>query len=247
MKITIELDTLTDDADELAAIFNALAGRDVTYDFDKGEDMPPPPASESAIAAEAARVTNDVPPPPPAPVVQLPDGNVAVNSAAGPLDSKGTPWDARIHADSKGQNADGQYKRRKGVDAATYDRIGAELRAALGNPTPAASPAAPPPPPAPVPTASDTVAATTAPDAPPPPPPAAVAADAIPPAPEAAGGMTVQEALALATTRGMTFEQNGALCTAIGLGGVHELLTAPPEKVQAFVDMLRLTHGPDPV
>ena len=53
------------------------------------------------------------------------------------VDSKGTPWDARIHSESKATVADGSWRKRRGVS----DELFAEVMAELAD-------AAPPPPPA---------------------------------------------------------------------------------------------------
>jgi hypothetical protein len=48
------------------------------------------------------------------------------------LDAKGLPWDARIHAGSKTQNADGSWRQRRNLnDPALVSRVEAELRAAM--------------------------------------------------------------------------------------------------------------------
>lgn len=46
------------------------------------------------------------------------------------LDSKGMPWDERIHASTKTQNADGSWKKRRGVNDLTVKEVEAELLAA---------------------------------------------------------------------------------------------------------------------
>ncbi len=48
------------------------------------------------------------------------------------FDKNGLPWDARIHSSSKGINADGTWRRRKGIDDATVQAVEAELRARGG-------------------------------------------------------------------------------------------------------------------
>lgn len=47
------------------------------------------------------------------------------------LDSAGVPWDARVHAATRGRNFDGRWKKLKNVDDATRAAVEAELRAAL--------------------------------------------------------------------------------------------------------------------
>lgn len=56
------------------------------------------------------------------------------------LDSNGLPWDERIHAGTKGQNKDGSWKGKRGVDDATIAAVTAELKARVAN-QPAAAPA----------------------------------------------------------------------------------------------------------
>lgn len=43
-------------------------------------------------------------------------------------DAAGLPWDERIHASSKALNADGTWRRKRGVDETTVARVEAELR-----------------------------------------------------------------------------------------------------------------------
>lgn len=113
------------------------------------------------------------------------EGGAPASTVAGAnvnLDKDGLPHDPRIHSKNATINADGRWKKRRGVEDAEVTAVEAELRALVGAanavpPPPAASApvAAPPPPPA---------AAAAA--APPPPPPAASAPAAAPPPPPAA-------------------------------------------------------------
>jgi len=126
---------------------------------------PPPPAIVAPVAAPPAIV---------APVAAQPamtaslGTTVASPSGAPPaapatiqLDSKGLPWDSRIHASSKGQNGDGTWRGKRGVDDALIAGVEAELRKLMAipappSPMPALTPGAmipPPPPVAPAPAA----------------------------------------------------------------------------------------------
>jgi hypothetical protein len=84
------------------------------------------------------------------------------------LDTAGLPWDARIHTGSRAMNADGSWRRKRGVDEATIATVEGELKALMSVPVEPASnvlpftPAPPPPPAEPV---------AVAVPAPPPPPP----------------------------------------------------------------------------
>jgi len=151
MKIIIELDSNNDAAD-LAAIFDALAGRDefkMHFDADKGAEPLEPSAPPAAF----------VPPPPPS---DAPPVAPAAPPAkpTGPLDTTGLPWDERIHAGTKGTNKDGSYKRRKGCTDATFDTVSAELRAGIAASVPNV----------PASTESPAAVATDVADTPPPPP-----------------------------------------------------------------------------
>jgi len=50
-------------------------------------------------------------------------------AATGELDSKGMAWDMRIHSSSKGKNADGSWRGKKGLDEATRNAVLAEIAA----------------------------------------------------------------------------------------------------------------------
>lgn len=62
-------------------------------------------------------------PVPPAPVV-MPTSSV--NST---LDSRGVPWDERVHSSSKATNKDGSWRTRRGIEPAQLAKIEAELLA----------------------------------------------------------------------------------------------------------------------
>jgi len=89
------------------------------------------PAPTTAFAQSAATT-----PPPAAPVVPP----TASPAASGERDSKGMPWDGRIHASSKAKVADGSWRYKRGIDDAVIAPIEAEIRAALGAPAVAAAP-----------------------------------------------------------------------------------------------------------
>jgi hypothetical protein len=59
-------------------------------------------------------------------------------------DKDGLPWDDRIHASSKALNADGTWRKKRGVSDAEVTQVEAQLRGVI------AIPAVPPPPPLPV-------------------------------------------------------------------------------------------------
>lgn len=94
-------------------------------------------------------VTTPVPVPQPEPQDDEP-----TNDAPPATDKNGLPWDERIHAGTKALNADGTWKKRRGVDDATVAAVTAELTGAAPTPTPQPEPTpapTPEPTPAPVP------------------------------------------------------------------------------------------------
>lgn len=63
-----------------------------------------------------------------------------VNAAAPATDSTGMPWDARIHASTKGTNEDGTWRKKRKVDPALVAAVEAELRGAAPAPAPIPAP-----------------------------------------------------------------------------------------------------------
>ena len=105
------------------------------------------PTAAVPVAGAAPSLPPVTPPVPPAPgIVAAPPASLV------PLDKNGLPWDSRIHASTKTQNADATWRNKRGVSDEEIARVTAELRAVMaipGPPGPAAPPVpgAPPPPP----------------------------------------------------------------------------------------------------
>lgn len=173
------------------------------------------PAPTTAFAQAAAILPPSVAPAAPPTASPAPAGS-------GERDSKGMPWDGRIHSSTKAKVADGTWRYKRGVGDAHIALVEAELRGAAAAPvpapvhavTPAGTLAAPAPAPvvggvgtpwpfpdgsaSPAP-AAVAAAPTVAPVAPPPvvaPPPAPAVAAAVPPA---AGVGAVPPAAGVAT------------------------------------------------
>src|SRR4051812_24976982 len=96
--------TIEGDVSQLAMVIAALGG------------------SGATLTATPAPPVMPVPPViPPMPVTPGPaaedDDNGPVNEAPPAVDGSGLPWDERIHAGAKSANADGTWKRKKGVPA----------------------------------------------------------------------------------------------------------------------------------
>lgn len=121
--------------------------------------VPLPPAAASSIAGAVplpiapevttANTLTATPTPVPLPPVPTAPGTVAPTaSAAAPtipasgveLDSKGLPWDERIHAGTKSKLKSGEWKAKKQVDPALVASVEAELRARVAaTPAPVAA------------------------------------------------------------------------------------------------------------
>lgn len=76
--------------------------------------------------------------PPPESAAGAPSVPAAPSNLAGgvELDIHGIPWDPRIHAGTQGKNADGAWKRKKGVGDVFYNDTAAELRRVMAIPAP---------------------------------------------------------------------------------------------------------------
>lgn len=93
--------------------------------------LPIAPEATTAITS-GATLSAPVPNVPTAPVTVAPTASGAAPSipASGvELDKNGLPWDERIHAGTKTKIKSGEWKAKKGVEAATVAQVEAELRA----------------------------------------------------------------------------------------------------------------------
>lgn len=171
-------------------------------------------------------------------------GPTATNNASpSEVDADGLPWDARIHSGpptTRPKNADGRWRRARGVSDATVAAVIAELLAATGVPVPP-TPAAVPVPPIPAP---DATAPTPVPPAPPPTPePAGTESgpDVVTPAPETPAAMTfadlMRKVTGLQTAGKLSVTQTAELAGALGLSGLRDLIQRP-DLVSAFDALL---------
>lgn len=174
-----------------------VAVQTVVADTPTAQVPPPPPAP----IADAIGGSTNVPP---APAAQIPPPPQAPTADAAPatVDKTGLPWDARIHSGKPTINADGTWKKRKGVTAPVVAAVEAELRGGQ-----ASAQVPPPPPPAPTADAQVPAALSAAAAQVPPPPPAvpgaAVGAVTPPPSP-----LTLLQRLAGAVSTGkVSFEE----------------------------------------
>lgn len=114
--------------------------------------VPPAPLAVSTPAIVGASTVAPQPPANTAPTTTTP--GVASSAAGVDLDTKGLPWDGRIHAESKGKIADGTWRKKRNLDPALVAQVEAELRQVMG--------AAPGVPLAPVPTPAAPIAPVVA-------------------------------------------------------------------------------------
>lgn len=140
MEIRINTDESgPDEFTALIALFASLGGR-----------LPDQPRSIGKIAELAAGYTPNAETRGPVATPTREDDEreaptMPINDSA--VDSKGTPWDARIHSESKATVADGTWRKRRGVSDELFNEVMAELTAAASNDD-AGEDEAPPPPPA---------------------------------------------------------------------------------------------------
>lgn len=218
---------------------------------DEGEQGNAPPAPPVSPADTPAAATTPTPAPAASPQPTAAPAGVET-------DKNGLPWDERIHSgpkDKRPKNADGSWRKKRGVDDALAEQVEAELRQVMGAsgnqapaapnaaaspepapaPAPTAAPAAPPPTPADAGTASGPVAATTADNVPAPP----VAA---PPAePAASGELTFPELMrkitALQSSGTLTVQATNEIAVSLGLTGVRDLIHRP-DLIASFAALL---------
>lgn len=105
------------------------------------------------------------------------------------LDSKGTPWDVRIHSSSKATNADGTWRRGRNVALEDFNRVMAEIAPHVA---PVPVPAAPVPvPPVPAPAPATAVATVPVPPVP------------VAPAAPASAAITAKDIVTLSASKGI--------------------------------------------
>lgn len=244
MKIEISLDTK--DAADLAALMALVGSLGGATRLTGGESI------RSAMMADApsiigatdkgllntGEIEGDTDGPPNNPVTDWETGDSLPNPEGAPdVDSRGLPWDERIHASTKATNGDGSWRNKRGVDKALLEAVEAEL----------AGGAVPNAPDAPAATVSGADVAEGASEVPNPPAPAAEeAGGTIPDAPAAptpADAPTFKDAMAIVTTRQregtLTQVQVSEAAQALGLSSVVDLAKpANAEHIAAFIALL---------
>ena len=137
----------TESTSELADIVTKLNGDSVTL------------ATGGPLKQDIQRVVGEVVSETVVPVPQPePQDDEPTNDTPPATDKNGLPWDERIHAGTKALNADGTWKKRRGVDDATVAAVTAELTGAAPTPVSQVETPAPQPEPTPAPTPEPTPA-----------------------------------------------------------------------------------------
>lgn len=118
-----------------------------SFEISSEDDEPTPETAFTAISEVSPAPTGLalVPSPPQAVAsaatvaAALPASPTGGADATTQLDKSGLPWDARIHAGSRVTTADGNWRKRRGIDDATVTQVEAELKALMGLPAPVAA------------------------------------------------------------------------------------------------------------
>lgn len=141
VQIIITADTTLDIITEIAALGEALRqGSTVptpppTIDTPVPNPIPPPllvPDASSAATLSAL----PTPPIPPVATVSVPSVVPPVTAVVLDLDTRGWPWDTRIHSTAKTKKKNGEWKNARGKDAALVASVEAELAAAANTTDP---------------------------------------------------------------------------------------------------------------
>jgi len=156
--------------------------------------VPTAPAEASVISPTTAFAQNAQTPAVPAVPAALP---TTARAADVELDTKGIPWDPRIHAGTKGKLANGEWRTKRGADPNLVAKVESELKANMSTPSLPGMPM----------------------------PPATAATPAAPPA--QAGGIDFNRLImtlpGMVATGAITTEQIEVACQSVGLSGIAAL------------------------
>ena len=227
-----------------ATFADAAAPADAETEVDPAVAFGAPPLSPAATSGSTAAAA--APPPPSAPAAPSgpPSAPAAQTQSHIEVDADGLPWDGRIHsgpADKRPKNADGTWRKKRGVTAEEVAVVTAQLRQTMAVPGPLA----------PATTATEAATSTTphtsaAASAPNPPPPPAPAATAPPPPPAAQSGDAgaisdfaglMRHVTGLQGAGKLTISDTMALAQQIGLTGLRDFM-ARPDLIPQFLELL---------
>ena len=130
VNISVSGKTLKECHDQICALADEIVGntKDAVKDPIASE---PVPMVGVAFPGTPAPVKFNIGPSE-APVITTQRGDIAAHGEAPVVDSRGLPWDSRIHSSNKEQGKDGVWRRRRGVDPELEKQVEAELFAAKG-------------------------------------------------------------------------------------------------------------------
>ena len=134
VNISVSGKTLKECHEQILALANEITG-DMKDSVKDPIVSQPQPMAGNALPGSPAPVQNVVKFP------ITPEINTSVAQTASPgedlgVDSRGLPWDERIHSDNKEKGKDGVWRRRRGVDPTFEKQVEAELYAAAGKTSP---------------------------------------------------------------------------------------------------------------
>lgn len=165
VRVTIDVENATPkELEQIAGFMMALAGK-LEEAEEVTEDKPAAdPTPEKAFGGilenykpESAKISETgphlvIPPPPPAvaaapppppPPIPNPASPTVPPSGGATLDKEGLPWDERIHASSRGLNADGTWRKKRGVTSDQVKSVEDQLRHIQSIPSPVTPPLPP--------------------------------------------------------------------------------------------------------
>lgn len=240
MQLTIDLTNQPEAyGKRVIAVIEAFYGIQSTEDDAYRRGMQ---AARNAMVKAEAAAGSSVPDPLPLPTLasvaqettpsaaQVASSQPPAESPPPSVDSTGLPWDARIHSSSKAINADGTWRKRKGLnDDGLVKRIEGELRAVMAVPAAPVETAPIPLPPPVIPAPSVAPAVPTAP----------------PPAPAAAIPTTLAELMPRITGAMVAGTlPNNALLDAVNANGIPDLPTLAhrPDLIPQVWSVLQQTY-----
>lgn len=136
------------DAPDVGRVLDAPA---ISLDLATGAATRDDSLDAASIFGKQTPATPDVPNPPAGAVIAAGQPSAPVPTAVVPsaggieIDSKGMPWDTRIHSSTKAKNADNSWRKRKGVAPQTIEVVEAQLKTAMSAPATTAIPPVPEP------------------------------------------------------------------------------------------------------
>lgn len=134
MSISITINDINNLTDTERAVLRLVADNSVATSLQRTVRALHNAPLEATVTKDVATIPTPPPKEPdevwsPHTIVQTMEATVPTVPASAELDSKGLPWDKRIHSSSRAKVADGSWRKVRGVDDALVAQVEAELRA----------------------------------------------------------------------------------------------------------------------